>query len=64
MEEFKEEEDLGAAELAELYFKHIKPGEVYRVTNQSEPVAGYKMIRSWSFGYREELDDIIILTKF
>ena len=64
MEEFEQEEDAEATELAKLYFKNIRPGEVHRVLNQSEPVAGYKMVRAWSYGFREEIDDIIILTKF
>ena len=52
-----------AIKLVKLYFKHIKPGEIHRVVQQSEPIAGYKMVRSWSF-YDDEMDDLIILTKF
>jgi hypothetical protein len=64
MEEFKQEEDAEAAELAELYLKYIRPGEVHRVMRTLEPVTGYKNIMIWSYSYVEEMDDIIILTKF
>ena len=63
MKEYADHEDPEYVKLAESYFKHIKPGEVYRVISQSHPVAGYKMVRAWGFG-DDELEDLIILTKF
>ena len=63
MREFADHENPEYVKLVESYLKHIKPGEIYRVTSQSHPVAGYKMVRAWGFG-DDELEDLIILTKF
>ena len=63
LEEFEQEEDAEATALVKSYLRYIKPGEIRRVVNQSEPVAGYKMVRSWSFE-DDEMNDLLILTKF
>jgi hypothetical protein len=63
MQEYIDNEPEESVKFTESYLKHIKPGEVYRISNTSTPVAGYKMVKAWS-RESEELDDLIILTKF